>query len=92
MEYQKEHIFFVYFSGYSDYGNPNQISRIHFSCDKHQRFGLQVEDIYFNLDDYCNINPAYGHLWFKMEETIDLKNRQNYYTSPPPSCILISTI
>ncbi len=67
MKYQKEEMFFAYITGH--FGEV-RISKpvIHFTCAKHRRFGLKVEDIYiyFYRSFTCTYVPTYSH-WFKME-------------------------
>jgi hypothetical protein len=65
MQYQKEDLFFANFTGRSSKGIISK-PVIHFSCAKHRRFGLKVEDVYF-----CS-EPKHNQ-WFKMEAKI-LKN------------------
>ncbi|XP_046458945.1 uncharacterized protein LOC124205542 [Daphnia pulex] len=65
MQYQKEDVFFAHFTGHR---NGSIISKpgIHFSCAKHRKFGLKIEDVYFS----CQPKP---YKWFKMEAKM-LKN------------------
>jgi hypothetical protein len=66
MRYQKEDMFFAHCTGSVSKGIISK-PVIHFSCAKHRRFGLKVEDI------YCGIDGQKPCQWFKMEAKM-LKN------------------
>jgi hypothetical protein len=51
-EYQKEDLYFAYITGHII--GESRISKpvIHFTCAKHRRFGLEVEDIYCSMQEH----------------------------------------
>jgi hypothetical protein len=67
MQYQKEDVFFAHFTGGSS-SKGIYISKpvINFSCAKHRKFGLKIEDVYLSCQ------PKHNQ-WFKMEAKM-LKN------------------
>ncbi len=79
MRYQNENIFSAYFTG-EKVTNPTDkttaISKpvIHFSCSKHRKFGLKIEDVYCKHD--------WSH-WLKMESKHLQKNAEllQYFTA-----------
>ncbi len=83
MRYQNEDIFSAYFTG-EKVTNPTDkttaISKpvIHFSCSKHRKFGLKIEDVYCQ-----NTNMWSSCSWFKMESKHLQKNAEllQYYTA-----------
>ena len=84
MQFQNENIFSAYFTGEKVTTDKTTISKpvFHFSCSKHRRFGLKIEDVYCRHCRHTSLFMQWNS-WFKMESKHLQKNAEllQYYTA-----------